>query len=63
MKSTKLRRAVFAGSWYPSSAAECEKEIEGYLAEGKKMDFPAGELVGGSFRMPAGFFRAVSPAM
>jgi AmmeMemoRadiSam system protein B len=47
MNSTKLRRAVFAGSWYPSSAAECEKEIEGFLAEGKSFDFPADTRVGG----------------
>ena len=47
MKSAKLRRAVFAGSWYPSSAAECEKEINGFLAEGEKMDIAAGEHVGG----------------
>lgn len=47
MKSSKLRRAVFAGSWYPSSAAECEKEINGFLAEGEKMDIAAGEHFGG----------------
>ena len=56
MKSTKLRRAVFAGSWYPSSAAECEKEIKGFLAEGKKMDFPAGDLVGGIVPHAGWFF-------
>ena len=47
MKSAKVRRAVFAGSWYPSSAAECEKEINRFLAEGKMMDIAAGEHVGG----------------
>lgn len=47
MTSTKLRRAVFAGSWYPSSPAECEKEIKGFLAEGQKLDLPTGERVGG----------------
>ena len=47
MKSTKLRRAVFAGSWYPSSPAECEKEINRFLAEGRKLDLPAEEWVGG----------------
>jgi AmmeMemoRadiSam system protein B len=56
MKSSKLRRAVFAGSWYPSSAAECEKEIEGFLAEGKKMDFPAEERVGGIVPHAGWFF-------
>ncbi len=47
MTSTKLRRAVFAGSWYPSNPAECEKEINGFLAEGQQLDLPAGEWVGG----------------
>ena len=47
MKSTKLRRAVLAGSWYPSSAAECEKEIAAFLTEGEKMPHPKGERVGG----------------
>lgn len=56
MNSTKLRRAVFAGSWYPSSAAECKKEIEGFLAEGKIMDFPAGKRVGGIVPHAGWFF-------
>ena len=56
MKPTKLRRAVFAGSWYPSSAAECEKEIEGFLAEGQKIDFPAGKRVGGIVPHAGWFF-------
>jgi len=30
MKS-QLRRAVFAGSWYPARAAECEREIKEYI--------------------------------
>ena len=56
MKFSKLRRAVFAGSWYPSSAAECEKEIKGFLAEGKKMNFPTGEPVGGIVPHAGWFF-------
>jgi AmmeMemoRadiSam system protein B len=56
MNSTKLRRAVFAGSWYPSSAAECEKQIEGFLAEGEKMDFPTGKRVGGIVPHAGWFF-------
>lgn len=47
MKTTKLRRASFAGSWYPSSAADCQKEINRFLAEGQKLDFPDRELIGG----------------
>ena len=56
MKSTKLRRTAFAGSWYPSSAAECEKEIEGFLAEGQKMNFPMGKRVGGIVPHAGWFF-------
>ena len=56
MKSSKLRRAVFAGSWYPSSAAECEKQIEGFLDEGNKMNFPAGTSVGGIVPHAGWFF-------
>jgi hypothetical protein len=47
MTSTKLRRTVFAGSWYPSTPAECEKEINGFLEEGRQLDMPTGEWVGG----------------
>ncbi|MDX1707767.1 MAG: AmmeMemoRadiSam system protein B [Desulfobacterales bacterium] len=47
MTSTKLRKAVFAGSWYPSNPAECEREINSFLAEGLKIDLPAGDRVGG----------------
>jgi AmmeMemoRadiSam system protein B len=47
MKSTKTRRAVYAGSWYPASAAECEREINNFLAEGKRIKPPVGKRVGG----------------
>jgi len=56
MKPTKLRRAVFAGSWYPAGAAECEKEIAGFLDEGKKMDLPVGKRVGGIVPHAGWFF-------
>jgi AmmeMemoRadiSam system protein B len=56
MKSTKLRRAIFAGSWYPSSAAECEREIAAFLVEGKKMQQPTGERVGGIVPHAGWFF-------
>ena len=56
MTSPKLRRAVFAGSWYPASAAECEKEINGFLAEGQKLDIPTGERVGGIVPHAGWFF-------
>lgn len=47
MKTSNVRKAVFAGSWYPSSASECEQEIKGFLAEGQKIRLPERELVGG----------------
>ena len=56
MKSTNLRRAVFAGSWYPSSAAECEREIAEFLAEGKKKRYPTGKWVGGIVPHAGWFF-------
>jgi AmmeMemoRadiSam system protein B len=47
MKSSTVRKAKFAGSWYPSSASECEQEITGFLAEGRDIKLPAREQVGG----------------
>jgi MEMO1 family protein len=31
-----LRKAAFAGSWYPRRASDCENEIRGFLADGGK---------------------------
>ena len=47
MKTSNVRRPMFAGSWYPSSASDCEREITGFLAEGKKLKPPDRKLVGG----------------
>lgn len=47
MKSEKVRKAVFAGSWYPSDASDCEREIAGFLEEGKNIRLPGRKLVGG----------------
>lgn len=47
MKSANIRRASFAGSWYPARASECEKEIKTFLKAGEKMDVPDRKLVGG----------------
>jgi len=47
MKTSNVRKAVFAGSWYPSSAAECENEIASFLEEGKTIKSPNRRLVGG----------------
>lgn len=47
MKSSNVRKAMFAGNWYPSSAAECEREIVGFLAEGRAIKAPDRKLLGG----------------
>ncbi len=47
MKTSNVRRAMFAGSWYPSSAADCEREIAGFLVEGKNIKPPDRKRVGG----------------
>jgi AmmeMemoRadiSam system protein B len=47
MTTTNVRKAVFAGSWYPARASECENEIKGFLAEGKNISPPDRDLVGG----------------
>ncbi|MEA3428849.1 MAG: AmmeMemoRadiSam system protein B [Thermodesulfobacteriota bacterium] len=41
------RKAIFAGSWYPDSAWECEKEINGFLKEIKVKDSLKGKGIGG----------------
>ena len=56
MKSAKVRNAVFAGSWYPSSASDCEREIAGFLAEGKSFNPPGRKLVGGIVPHAGWFF-------
>jgi len=47
MKSSNVRRAVFAGNWYPSGAFDCEREIKGFLNEGRQLTPPQRKLVGG----------------
>lgn len=47
MKTSNLRKALFAGSWYPSRAAECENEITSFVEEGKTIKSPNRRLVGG----------------
>jgi len=43
----RVRKASFAGSWYPAKARACEDEIRAYL-EDAMLSVPAGEsLVGG----------------
>ncbi|MDJ0781395.1 MAG: AmmeMemoRadiSam system protein B [Desulfosarcinaceae bacterium] len=43
----QLRKAMFAGSWYPDRAEICQREIDGFLAEGRDWASPEGALVGG----------------
>lgn len=33
MNAIPVRKAAFAGSWYPARASECERQIEAFLAE------------------------------
>ncbi|CAB1076333.1 dioxygenase [Alkalispirochaeta odontotermitis] len=47
MKSSNLRKAMFAGSWYPASAADCAREISDFLAEGQTIQATDRRLVGG----------------
>ena len=47
MKTPNVRKAMFAGSWYPARAVDCEREIAGFLAEGRRMKSPDRRLVGG----------------
>jgi hypothetical protein len=47
MKSKNIRRAVFAGSWYPARASDCEREINQFMKEGENLTVPDRKLVGG----------------
>jgi AmmeMemoRadiSam system protein B len=47
MKTSNVRKAMFAGSWYPASASECKTEIDSFLEEGKNIKSPDRRLVGG----------------
>jgi AmmeMemoRadiSam system protein B len=47
MKSTKVRQPVFAGSWYPANASDCEREIRDFLEEGQSLTPPDRNLVAG----------------
>ena len=43
----KVRKSIFAGSWYPSNPAECEKEIKGFLKEYPTKTVAQRSLTGG----------------
>ncbi|MBW1821853.1 MAG: AmmeMemoRadiSam system protein B, partial [Deltaproteobacteria bacterium] len=43
-----IRKADFAGSWYPDNARECEREINSFLSEKIKassIENPVGGIV------------------
>lgn len=42
-----VRKALFAGSWYPASSSACEQEIKGFLSEGKAWPVPERSYDGG----------------
>ncbi|MFH2043736.1 MAG: AmmeMemoRadiSam system protein B [Pseudomonadota bacterium] len=43
----KTRKAVFAGSWYPSGAKECERQIKSFISEAKIQDLSGIKKTGG----------------
>jgi hypothetical protein len=45
--ASNVRRAVFAGSWYPARAAECEREIKAFVERGGIAPPRKRRLVGG----------------
>ena len=56
MTTKQVRRAMFAGSWYPADPSDCEREIQHFLQEGKSIPAPAGKLVGGIVPHAGWFF-------
>jgi AmmeMemoRadiSam system protein B len=42
-----VRKADFAGSWYPAEATSCEREIKRFLKEGEQYSLKGNEFVGG----------------
>jgi len=56
MTAKQVRKAMFAGSWYPAGASECEREIRHFLDEGKSIAVSAGKLVGGIVPHAGWFF-------
>jgi AmmeMemoRadiSam system protein B len=46
-KAMDVRKADFAGSWYPADSKACEREIQTFLKEGKHAALLGSEFVGG----------------
>ena len=42
-----VREASFAGSWYPATASECEREIRGFLKDPAVPEIPDANYLGG----------------
>ncbi|MFO7666477.1 MAG: AmmeMemoRadiSam system protein B [Desulfobacterales bacterium] len=51
----KARKAMFAGSWYPGNASECEREIKEFIKDGKTKT-PAGTKLSGGIVPHAGWY-------
>ena len=43
----KVRKAILAGSWYPASASECEREINNFLNDATVSPSSKNKLTGG----------------
>jgi hypothetical protein len=43
----KVRKASFAGSWYPATAVECEREIRHFLKDPGISEIPDADYIGG----------------
>ena len=56
MKSINVRKPVFAGSWYPSRAAECEREIRSYIDRGNAGNAATTDRIGGIVPHAGWFF-------
>jgi AmmeMemoRadiSam system protein B len=52
----EIRRADFAGSWYPAGARECERQIQEFLADGPPALSPQAARVGGIVPHAGWFF-------
>ena len=59
---SSVRRAVFAGSWYPAQASECERQIKGFIDRGNITPPRNPNPVGGIVPHAGWFFRAASLA-
>ncbi|MCK4618863.1 MAG: AmmeMemoRadiSam system protein B [Desulfobacterales bacterium] len=60
----KVRKAILAGSWYPESASECEREINNFLNDATTLSPSSKNKLTGGIAPHAGwYFQAVLPVM